>query len=219
MCLPRTDGVLHGMDRRLVDFLDSLKREKNPLRRALGVLAVLTEALKPQGIKPILVGGRALEFYTLGGYATKDIDLVVSGRERVKPVLEEMGFSRRFGKRHWYHEELDVAIEMPDEILAGSSEKIVTVEIEGMEVFVISIEDLVVDRLAAAKFWESRADAQWAAKLLALHMNDIDLEYLKKAARERHVEDVLAEALKQAEVYIDAAEGQELSPQDRPFET
>jgi len=33
------------------------------------------------------------------------------------------------------------------------------------------------------------------------------------------VEDVLAEALKQAEVYIDAAEGQELSPQDRPFET
>lgn len=219
MCLPRTDGVLHGMDRRLIDFLDSLKREKNPLRRALGVLAVLTEALKPQGIKPILVGDRALEFYTLGGYATKDIDLVVSGRERVKPVLEEMGFSRRFGERHWYHEELDVAIEIPDEILAGSSEKIVTVEIDGMEVLVIGIEDLAIDRLAAAKFWESRADAQWAAKLLALHMNDIDLEYLKKAARERHVEDVLAEALKQAEVYIDAAESQELFPQDRPFET
>lgn len=219
MCLPRTDGVLHGMNRRLIDFLNSLKREKNPLRRALGVLAVLTEALKPQGIKPILVGGRALEFYTLGGYATKDIDLVVSGRERVKPVLEEMGFSRRFGKRHWYHEELDVAIEIPDEILVGSSEKIVTVEIDGMEVLVIGIEDLAIDRLAAAKFWESRADAQWAAKLLALHMNDIDLEYLKKAARERHVEDVLAEALKQAEAYIDAAEVQELSPQDRPFET
>ena len=87
------------------------------------------------------------------------------------------------------------------------------------QVLVIGIEDLAIDRLAAAKFWESRADAQWAAKLLALHMNDIDLEYLKKVAREHHVEDVLAEALKQAEVYIDAAEGQELSPQDRPFET
>jgi hypothetical protein len=207
------------MNRRLIDFLDSLKREKNPLRRAFGVLAVLTEALKPQGVKPILVGGRALEFYTLGGYATKDIDLVVSGRERVKPVLEEMGFSRRLGERHWYHEELDVAIEIPDEILAGSSEKIVTVEIDDMEVFVIGIEDLAIDRLVAAKFWESRADAQWAAKLLALHMNDIDLEYLKKATRERHVEDVLAEALKQAEAYINAAEGSELPSQDRPLDT
>jgi len=52
-----------------------------------------------------------------------------------------------------------------------------------MEVFVIGIEDLAIDRVAAAKFWESRADVQWAAKLLALHMNDIDLECLKRRPR------------------------------------
>ncbi|MGB9849686.1 MAG: hypothetical protein ACPLSY_07660 [Moorellaceae bacterium] len=57
-----------------------------------------------------MVGGRALEFYTLGGYATKDIDLVVNGREHAKRVLEEMGFLRRPGERHWYNEDLDLAI-------------------------------------------------------------------------------------------------------------
>ncbi len=83
-------------------------------------------------------------------------------------VLEEMGFARRFGERHWYHEDLDVAIEIPDEFLAGSMEKVAIVEVNGMETYVIGIEDLVVDRLAAAKFWKSRADAHWAAKLLVL---------------------------------------------------
>ncbi|SMB93214.1 hypothetical protein SAMN00808754_0817 [Thermanaeromonas toyohensis ToBE] len=199
------------MNERLGDILTSLTQEKDSLRKALGVLAVLTEALKPKGIRPILVGGRALEFYTLGGYATKDIDLVVNGREQAKLILEEMGFLRRPGERHWYHEELDLAIEIPDEFLAGSLEKVVTVEINGMEAFIIGIEDLVVDRLAAAKFWKSQADAQWAAKLLALHAGEIDLEYLKEAAREQQVEDVLTEALRQSEAYINAVKDQGLS--------
>lgn len=68
------------MDEGIKDILNALKKENDPLRKALGVIAVLTEALEPEGIRPILVGGVALEFYTLGGYATKDIDLVVSDR-------------------------------------------------------------------------------------------------------------------------------------------
>lgn len=88
------------MDKDLTAMLETLKQEKDPLKKALGVLAVLTAALKPLGIKPILVGGRALEFYTLGGYATKDLDLIINGREQAKAVLAEMGFLRRPGERH-----------------------------------------------------------------------------------------------------------------------
>ena len=80
------------MDKDLAARLESLKQEKDQLKKALGVLAVLTAALKPLGIKPILVGGRALEFYTLGGYATKDMDLVINGREQARAVLARMGF-------------------------------------------------------------------------------------------------------------------------------
>ncbi len=53
------------MDERLKNFLNALKKENDPLRKALGVVAVLTEALEPEGIRPILVGVVALEFYTI----------------------------------------------------------------------------------------------------------------------------------------------------------
>ncbi|RJQ28502.1 MAG: UbiD family decarboxylase [Peptococcaceae bacterium] len=191
------------MDEVLIKKMLSLIPEKDPLKKALGTLAVLTEALKPIGVKPILVGGRALEFYTLGGYATKDIDLVINGREQAKAVLAAMGFLRRPGERHWYHEELDLAIEIPGEFLAGSKDKLSTVEINGMEAFIIGIEDLIIDRLAAAKFWKSRGDAQWAAKLLALHTREIDMEYLQNTAGKEQVEDVLKEVIRQSKVYLD----------------
>jgi len=187
------------MDERLRNFLDALKKENDPLRKALGVVAVLTEALEPEGIRPILVGGVALEFYTLGGYATKDIDLVASSREKLKTVLEMLGFTRRMGERHWYSTEFDVAIEIPDEILAGSPEKLTVVEIGGKNVYIIGVEDLIIDRLSAAKFWQSQSDLEWAVKILALHAEDIDFDYLKKAAQEHDVEDILKEAIKESE--------------------
>ncbi|MHB1043106.1 MAG: UbiD family decarboxylase [Eubacteriales bacterium] len=191
------------MDKDLKIKIKSLAEEKDPLKKSLRVLAVLTGELGPSGIKPVLVGGRALEFYTLGGYATKDIDLVINGREQAKAVLDEMGFLRRPGERHWYHEELDLALEIPGDFLAGSMDKVITMEIDNTEVYIIGIEDLVVDRLAAAKFWKSPADLQWAVKLLALHNRDIDMKYLQKAAGKEKVKDVLAEAIEQSKVYLD----------------
>lgn len=190
------------MDKRLLEKLQTIAGEKDPLKKSLTVLAILTEALRPDDIRPILVGGRALEFYTLGGYATKDMDLVINGRSRAIAVLEESGFLHRPGERHWYHEELDLALEIPGEYLAGSLEKVVLLEIEDLECYIIGIEDLIVDRLAAAKFWKSLSDGQWAAKLIALHHNDIDGTYLKEAATKAGVEDVLETAWRQGHKYL-----------------
>ena len=67
-----------------------------------------------------------------------------------------MGFQKNPGERHWYHEELDIALEIPGDYLAGSIEKLTVVEIGGMECYIIGVEDLIVDRLAAAKFWGGR---------------------------------------------------------------
>ncbi|OAT87099.1 UbiD family decarboxylase [Desulfotomaculum copahuensis] len=191
------------MNEKFKNIILTLIQEKDSLKKSLGVLAVLTEALKPVGVKPILVGGRALEFYTLGGYATKDMDLVINGREQAKTVLATMGFLRRPGERHWYHEELDLALEIPDGTLAGSPDKLSIVEINGMEAFIIGIEDLIIDRLAAAKFWNSPADAQWAAKLLALHAREIDMNYLQNAAYKEQVEDILKKVIKHSKIYLD----------------
>ena len=51
------------------------------------------------------------------------------------------------------HADLDVAIEIPDDVLAGSEEKITQVEIEGLNVYIIGVEDLIIDRGNAYVHW------------------------------------------------------------------
>jgi hypothetical protein len=76
------------LDEKIIEkWIQQLSKEENLLKKSLKAVAILTELLKERGIKPILVGGRALEFYTLGGYATKDIDLVINGREYAKEAF------------------------------------------------------------------------------------------------------------------------------------
>ena len=48
-------------------------------KRKMYFVGILTKALEKFKIRPVVVGGHALEFYTLGGYATGDIDLVCPG--------------------------------------------------------------------------------------------------------------------------------------------
>jgi hypothetical protein len=108
-----------------------------------------------------------------------------------------LGF-RREG-RHWYSGDLDIAVEIPDNVLAGALEKTVTVSVEGEKVRVIGPEDLIVDRLAAAKFRKARSDLDWAAAVLLLHQDRIDPEYLEKAAAREGVSDFLIQAMKKRE--------------------
>ena len=52
-----------------------LKKENDPLRKALRVIAVLTEDLEPEGIRVILVGGVALGILHLRGLCYKEYRL------------------------------------------------------------------------------------------------------------------------------------------------
>ncbi|MCL5780654.1 MAG: hypothetical protein M1119_07060 [Firmicutes bacterium] len=61
-------------------------------------------------------------------------------------------------------------------------EKIVTVE-EGYHIYVIGIEDLILDRVRAAVYWKSSADREWAFLLIISQMEEIDFNYLEKEAK------------------------------------
>ena len=55
------------------------------------IAGIITKALEPLGIIPVVVGGAAVEFYTLGQYATMDIDFVGIIDDEMKEVMAEFG--------------------------------------------------------------------------------------------------------------------------------
>ena len=170
--------------------LEYTKTIEDPLRRRLYVCALVTAALPHSNRLPyVVVVGNALEFYTLGDYTTADVDLVSGRRSEIGNILENWGFNRM--RRHWYHADLDVAIEIPDDVLAGSEEEITQVEIEGLNVYIIGVEDLIVDRVNAYDHWRSIDDGDWAKELMALYKHEIDWDYLVTSARAEEILDAL----------------------------
>lgn len=170
-------------------------------------MAALNSELKKRDVsaKPIVVGGSAVLVYSLGGHLTQDIDVIISDNHRqlVREVLSQFGFENISGQRHWYHKEMDLALEMPGDILAGSMDKTTTIEVENGEVYLIGIEDILIDRLCAAKHWKYNRDEAQAISLLSIYMNKIDWDYLKKRAKEELVQDKLEEVKKKAKNIVD----------------
>lgn len=143
--------------------------------RMIQTAALITELLEQENIQPIIVGGLSLEIYTLNQYTTHDLDLIVSGRERCASILTQLGFEK-LGK-DWVHRELGVSLEMPDDVLAGDYNKVTKVPVNGRHIYVIGVEDLILDRLRAAVHWKSLVDREWGYRLLLMY-DDLDLDYI-----------------------------------------
>lgn len=152
-----------------------------PFKQRLYFVGILTKYLKDEGIRPVVVGGNAVEFYTLGTYATVDIDLVSPGYEIIDKLLKSWGFEKL--GRHWLLSEIDLEVEIPASSLGEDEEsKILEVEVEGLKVYLIGIEDLIIDRLNAYVHWKSLEDGEWAEQLIKLHFSKIDWLYLESRA-------------------------------------
>lgn len=164
--------------------LATLKEEPNTFMKTLRAMAYISYLFDKEELLPIIVGGHAVEIYTLGQYTTMDIDLVCIDYQGARSILEAIDFRKEGpGFRHWYHKQLDIAIEIPDSTLAGSQEKVITVEVEdGFHIYVIGIEDLILDRLRAATYWKSSSDKEWALFLLTVQWQDVDFSYLHETA-------------------------------------
>lgn len=157
----------------------------------LFVCGMVTAALESENIKPIVVGGFAVEFYTLGSYTTHDIDLVILEHQKADQIFEQLGFVKE--GRHWYHSEADVAIESPASILKDADlSKVTEIDVEGYKIYLIGVEDLILDRLRAGVYWKSTEDVESAKDLLINCREQIDWEYLKNQAhKESEVEQLL----------------------------
>ena len=80
-----------------------------------------------------------------------------------------------------------------------AEDRVTTIRVaKGLEIRIISIEDLVIDRLNAAKYWGDVDSLMWARVLLGIKKElgeKIELSYLKKRAKREGITDLLSKAL------------------------
>jgi hypothetical protein len=150
---------------------------RDKFERMLHTAAILTDLLMERGIKPIIVGGLSVEIYTMNGYTTQDLDFVMSGYEQAADLLSELGFER-VGK-DWVHPAIGVSLEIPSSVLAGDYAKVTEFAVGERKVYVIGIEDILLDRLRSAVHWKSGEDREWGYRLLQLYKDQLDVDYLQ----------------------------------------
>lgn len=166
--------------------------------RMLKVTAILTSLLQEKNLRPVIVGGLAVEIYTRSDYTTTDIDLIISNREAANTILLELGFVRE--GRHWYHEQLSVSIEIPnDKLEDADDDKVIELSLnDGLKVYVIGIEDIILDRLRACIHWKSSSDCEWGKRMFLIHYERLDIPYMVKQAKIDLTVDILNEWLENA---------------------
>ena len=125
------------------------------------------------------MGGGAVEFYTDGGYTTKDMDLALPTDATVDRAFADLGFEKE--GRYWCHHTLDLLFEGPAPYgLPGETAPRTRVSVDGLFVTIVGIEDLILDRLRAWVHWGSTEDGRWTTRLVALYRESIDWDYLQQ---------------------------------------
>lgn len=170
-----------------------IAQEENSVRKKLRFVAFLSRQIKLRGrsLLPVLVGGGAVEVYTAGNYSTKDIDLVYDDSKILDKILIPLGFEK--DGRYWYSNEADIILECPGSELPRRTQLVRLGE--GEEALVISLEEIIIDRLCAFKFWKSEKDGEWARTILGGSANIVDVDFLRKTAIEEDVLDSLEQIL------------------------
>jgi len=150
---------------------------------------------------PVLVGGAAVELYCGGAYVTGDLDFAGNVSSAVAKRLLDAGFVQV--GRHWVREAGQVFVEFPGSGLADG-ERAVAVQVEGVEVLVLSPEDVLVDRLAAWQFWRSPLDGVVSFRLVQSVVSQLDPQRLNEAAARRGVSRALDRLSEFVKAHVDS---------------
>lgn len=178
-----------------MDIKSLLKIEDPVKRRAMFVAFLTKEILKRGGMPPIIVGCEAVEIYTQGSYTTGDID-VLAELDILESVLSEWGFLKT--GRLWLSKDLDIYIDWRGSDLEGKEPEIVKIT-DDLQVSVIAVEDLIIDRLKSAKWWGDTDSLMWAKVLINIKraIGVLDYGYLKEEAKKQDIEGVLMKVIEE----------------------
>ncbi|WP_373894498.1 hypothetical protein ACUL41_19020 [Virgibacillus natechei] len=73
-----------------------------------------------------------------------------------------------------------ISVEIPNDMLeVADNERDVDLVLQnGLHVYVIGLEDIILDRLRACVHWKSSSDCEWGRRLFLLHFERLDINYL-----------------------------------------
>jgi hypothetical protein len=195
---PRCKSRLDYSGRKSKDPLSEARKRERGFERTMYVMSVITPRLEAEGVRCVVVGGSAVEFYTRDWYATGDIDLAVTREKRavIDRILRGLGF--RAEGRMWVREDLALYIEIPGDVRDLDIDRVTRVETEVGYAFVIGLEDMILDRLSAAEHWKSESDREQAVRMAAMYYEKIDWNYVRKESRKQKTEKMLDRVMKDA---------------------
>lgn len=172
---------------------------------ALSLIGKAITSLAAQGLEtPVLVGGAAVEFYTGGAVTSGDFDLVTPYQQALETSLIELGFVSpgEPGMLHGgvIHPTLGLAVQVVSgQLMDGKAdrERIRIVEVDGAEVGIIAIEDLIADRMGQAHSTSPpRKDMLDQALKLFQLADELDFDYLDRRIAEETIGSADLEALR-----------------------
>lgn len=177
----------------LKSMLQTLPDNRPLLELQLKVAGIITEAFKPFNLKPVVVGGSAVEFYTMGSYTTRDIDLIIDEPGEIKQVMVGLGFQNDSGT--WYlPANPALIVEFPKGPLAGDWERVQPVQLpDNHTAYLISLEDIIIDRTLAAKYWTDGSE-EWVRFMMVAHYDEINWKYLRQTAKRELCLDTMEKA-------------------------
>lgn len=172
---------------------------------ALRLFARVSDAMHQRGLpRPILVGGAAAEFWSTSALTTGDFDMCTPLQPELEQEMERFGFVRPSGPdqmtKGWIHPELKLGFEVvanvPLDGTVDTNHLHLVRPIGETALFrVISVEDLIADRMGQYASGTARDRLDQARILLALHP-DADFEYLDRRIREESCGDFGIEDVK-----------------------
>ena len=167
-------------------FISRLRKEPNELRKKMLLLGYVTSELEKKKQTIFLVGGQAVETYTAGQFLTGDIDVTTSDSATTQKVLKSLGFEE-IGMI-WLNKPLGIAFHI---VGYFPPERSRTIRIGPYKARIVGVEELILDRLSAAKFWNIPADYEKAKVLYDNFEKQIDKDYLREIAKKKKVDDLL----------------------------
>jgi hypothetical protein len=142
--------------------------------------------------RPVLVGGGAAEYYSGSALMTGDIDVTSPVQPELEEELAKAGFIRPSGigksLRGWVHPRLNFGFEVVADVPMDGSVNAAHIALvdqlaPGAALAIISVEDLIADRMGQYASGSAREMLGQARDLLHLHPN-ADLVYLEQRIRE-----------------------------------